>query len=593
MKMKNHLTRAASLAAAVAACAAPMLLAPSASAADASSLPDHIVNGDFEYPHLDDSNLNPDPSMDSTAYIIGYMCPSLGRTCNMNRFITASMSPQDQTVDAARFGWKGAQEWMYDRDTTGAPTRVDSNGVQQAWTGEDGVVEFGAYKPNTNQEASLIAGGKGSQIDQSKNGYIYQDVNTSNMAGELYTWSIDYESSEPADDTDHPVNVLIGAPGRESAQPADRVKTFEGSGLPLGFVGTTISSPKGYSTFQGSYVIPEGQDVTRFTFQDATTDSGSYGGEIDNVSFKVSSPLTYDINGASGSAPHTGLDTQTGIYDNYAQHDVPHALIKAGEADEHGWTTASMTMEGAHFAGWSLEKHAAFTSDADAAKVVVDSVTINKPTTVYAVWVQDIKPRISYDTNLPQGATLAQGVTAPVDFVGTLNQAPTPDASWTEGATDRVLGWRFDGWYAQAQGGDKYDFTKPLTTASTTVYAHWTQLTATVRYDANGGSGSHDPATVNQYTDFTIPSDLTFTRDGYTLEGFTTGKDGTGTVYHPGDKLPVTDGDVTLYAKWKVQAVGSLPKTGAATGLIAGVGGGAASLVALAAAIIRKRRLGI
>ena len=128
------------------------------------------------------------------------------------------------------------------------------------------------------------------------------------------------------------------------------------------------------------------------------------------------------------------------------------------------------------------------------------------------------------------------------------------------------------------------------------MYAHWTRLTAPVSFNANGGSGSHEPATVNQYTDYTIPAEGEFDgskREGYVFDGFATSQDGTGNVYKPGDTLPVKATDVTLYAKWKVETVTAPPKTGAATGLIAGVGGGAASLVALAAAIIRKRRLGI
>ena len=108
------------------------------------------------------------------------------------------------------------------------------------------------------------------------------------------------------------MEVLVGAPGQETAQNAELIAAKGGvvDELELGYVGTELYSPtlqgKGatLSTFTGSYVIPEGQDVTRFAFEDLGGND-THSGYIDNVSFKISSPLTYDINGAKGAAPHT------------------------------------------------------------------------------------------------------------------------------------------------------------------------------------------------------------------------------------------------------------------------------------------------
>ena len=151
------------------------------------------------------------------------------------------------------------------------------------------------------------------------------------------------------------------------------------------------------------------------------------------------------------------MDSTKHIYDNYFENDVPHALIKAGEADEHGWTTANMTMAGAHFAGWSPTKQNVLDSDEAAKKVVVDTVTINKPTIAYAVWVKDIQPRLSYDTNLLDGTTLAEG-----DRTGRLggHVEPSPPRRIRRGRRTRPT--------ARSAGGSTAGTRKPRAATSTT-----------------------------------------------------------------------------------------------------------------------------
>ena len=71
----------------------------------------------------------------------------------------------------------------------------------------------------------------------------------------------------------------------------------------------------------------------------------------------------------------------------------------------------------------------------------------------------------------------------------------------------------------------------------------------TVSFDANGGEGAMDPATVNAEDEYTAP-ECTFTApDGQEFDCWTNA-DGTET-YPAGTSLGLLAGDTTLYAKWK------------------------------------------
>jgi Listeria/Bacterioides repeat len=81
--------------------------------------------------------------------------------------------------------------------------------------------------------------------------------------------------------------------------------------------------------------------------------------------------------------------------------------------------------------------------------------------------------------------------------------------------------------------------------------------TYTLSYDVNGGSGSL-PSSATAY----LPGDSVtvlgntggLTKSGYSFSGWTTSSDGSGTVYAADSTLTVGSANVTLYAKWTVQA---------------------------------------
>ncbi|MDQ1281689.1 MAG: hypothetical protein QG630_40 [Patescibacteria group bacterium] len=74
--------------------------------------------------------------------------------------------------------------------------------------------------------------------------------------------------------------------------------------------------------------------------------------------------------------------------------------------------------------------------------------------------------------------------------------------------------------------------------------------TYTVSFNANGGSGSTAPQTVNSGTSINLPAS-SFTYTGYTFVNWNTASNGSGTSYSVGSSYTVT-ANATLYAIWQV-----------------------------------------
>ena len=74
-------------------------------------------------------------------------------------------------------------------------------------------------------------------------------------------------------------------------------------------------------------------------------------------------------------------------------------------------------------------------------------------------------------------------------------------------------------------------------------------IPVTVTFDANGGEGEMEKLEVRPSSTITL-TENTFTRTGYTFNGWNTSADGKGTSYE--DKAEITvEADTTLYAQWK------------------------------------------
>lgn len=208
--------------------------------------------------------------------------------------------------------------------------------------------------------------------------------------------------------------------------------------------------------------------------------------------------------------------------------------------DDDCWDSSMLSRPGHTQLGWNQDRNAT------AAQPEVTMVEGGM--TVYAVWVDN--PVLTYDTNKPS-TWGGQMPSTPASVSVPYNTAAADGSGWQAGDVSKIRGYKFLGWYTGPHNAGLYDWTKPLT-GNVTVYAHWQRLQANVIYNANGGTGSHPNTTGWQYSDVTIPGDTSksFKRTGYRFAGWNTAKDGKGTAYADGGRVPLQDKDVTLYAQW-------------------------------------------
>lgn len=184
--------------------------------------------------------------------------------------------------DAARFGWKSNQ----------TDTRVDGRG---------GIVEIQRSKANDNMYAEITA--------SQANTYLYQDIDTAHSTPTVYTVKLRYAHRNGTINSNEKIQILVGAPGHE--QPVEMTRIASDRGNRLGEKSTTVNAPNtdgwlgSWDTFQGSVVVPAGQNVSRFTFKALGSIDGISGNLIDDVQFKLAYKLSYDknANDASGSVP--------------------------------------------------------------------------------------------------------------------------------------------------------------------------------------------------------------------------------------------------------------------------------------------------
>lgn len=133
-------------------------------------------------------------------------------------------------------------------------------------------------------------------------------------------------------------------------------------------------------------------------------------------------------------------------------------------------------------------------------------------------------------------------------------------------------GYTFDGWYTSSIGGTKISNTTTVS-SDVTFYAHWTQITYEVSYNANGGTGAPSSQTKGAGTAITLSSTkptrshiITLNNNGSTstrtvsaiFHNWNTAIDGSETSYNAGGSYNV-DASATLYAQWTNATVGTLP----------------------------------
>ena len=250
------------------------------------SLPTELVNGSFDYPAGLIAGVSTKYPWDDWTVVD----PINGRYA---RHIGIDKDPWAPIPgwDASKFAWKSTQ-------TKGTDWQQIAQGVELQKDSKTG-----------NQYAELVAGQAGTAI--------YQDIAT--IPGVSYRWTLKHASL----DRNHldGMSVMIGEPGKESAQDARRT-TVNGNGDQPGDVGKVISTKVSndaelnhssrnhdgqWETYTGTYIATG--TVTRFTFKSVSSSNNVYGNILDDLSFTKAYRLGYDGNGGTGQVPSR---TETG-----------------------------------------------------------------------------------------------------------------------------------------------------------------------------------------------------------------------------------------------------------------------------------------
>ena len=248
----------------------------------ANGLPKQLVNSDFDH---DWRNIVSQSKM-SAKYNFANIDPAHGDV-EISGALNGKGEASKHWVhlngfDAARFGWKSNQ----------TDTSVDGRG---------GIVEIQRSKANDNMYAEITA--------SQANTYLYQDIDTAHSVPTVYTVKLRYAHRNGTINSNEKIQILVGEPGHE--QPVEMTRIASDRGNRLGEKSTTVNAPNtdgwlgSWDTFQGSVVVPAGQNVSRFTFKALGSIDGISGNLIDDVQFKLAYKLSYDknANDAYGQVP--------------------------------------------------------------------------------------------------------------------------------------------------------------------------------------------------------------------------------------------------------------------------------------------------
>ena len=244
-----------------------------------NSLPDHLVNGDFSVNYHDQwkDSFGGWTSID----------PNTGKTLHATS-LPNGFSWKWTAIngwDKSKFGWTSTQQ-------AGSNVQQKANAVELQYddsTADNVYAELCAYEAGTA---------------------IYQDIRT--VPGTLYKVRLKHASlnSTYLDK----MQVMIGTPGHE--QPVEMTRTsVNGHGDKLNEKSTTIATKvtngnnrhhaDQWETYEGTYLIPDGQTTTRFTFKSIDSKQLDYGNVLDDIVFDKAYRLSYDKNStaAAGEVP--------------------------------------------------------------------------------------------------------------------------------------------------------------------------------------------------------------------------------------------------------------------------------------------------
>ena len=288
----------------------------------------------------------------------------------------------------------------------------------------------------------------------------------------------------------------------------------------------TFTSPTktGYTFNNWKVVTAAGNWTDGETISSGTTTSGKYGNATLESQYTANNyTVKFDANGGTGT-----------MSDETFTYDQSKAL-----------TSNKFTRTGYTFAGWA--------TSSTGSKAYSDGQSVSNLTsqnggtvTLYAVWSANTY-KVSFNAN---GGT---GTMSDETFTYDKSQALTAN-SFTR------TGYTFAGWATSSTGSKAYSDGQSVSnlaaSGSVTLYAVWTANKYTVKFDANGGTGTMSDETFI-YNEAKALTANTFERKGYAFIGWNTDPDGNGKYYSDISKVSnltsKNKDTVTLYAQWSAE----------------------------------------
>jgi uncharacterized repeat protein (TIGR02543 family) len=208
----------------------------------------------------------------------------------------------------------------------------------------------------------------------------------------------------------------------------------------------------------------EGGTIT-VTYSDGTTEIKSLSDEgviVSEVTTDMEGQLTVTVRYMDKNARfNINVVAETFIFTIDLNHDgitdVMNDVVKGSKVTR----PADPTREGYTFDNWY--------SDTNLTVVYDFNTAVNEDTIIYAKWLE-IATYYNFIFNYNQDRLKVPTVTQKVkedDKAVVLSTQPTR------------VGYQFDGWYTEADGGSAFNFDNPIT-SDTTVYAKWTRTTTGV-----------------------------------------------------------------------------------------------------------------
>ena len=234
--------------------------------------------------------------------------------------------------------------------------------------------------------------------------------------------------------------------------------------------------------------------------------------------------IKYHANGGSGS-----MSDQTGIklLPRYSYSLHPNIF----ERDNYT------------FVGWNTEPDGSGTSFVNRNEInnTYIPLFVDDVLNLYAQW-SNIKYTLSFNSNGGSGTMNSREINSGL-------QTTIPENTFTK------TGYKFSGWNTEANGsGTSYVDKGEITLSSnTTLYAMWSPITYTIRYNSNEPNRLEETQTFTYDQAATLRKN-TFEKDEYDFASWNTKLDGSGTSYSDEQEvINLTDKDndiIDLFAQW-------------------------------------------